>query len=160
MRYMNPVFVALIPLAMGTATGAMAETASLTCRPGTSITAALAKLKPGDVLQVRGVCTENVVIPAHVSDITLQGMNGAIVQAADPTQPVISIRGRGISVSGLTVTGGTDGVLAASGSYVWLDGNTPQRSSRAALPWDYGRYGAMFFIARDTYSSFSPTGAT
>jgi parallel beta-helix repeat protein len=124
MRSLNPVLVALIPLAMGTATGAMAETETLTCRPGASITTALAKLKPGDVLQVRGVCTENVVIAPHVSDITLQGVNGAIVQGVDMTQPVISIRGRGITVSGLTVTGGFDGVLAASGSHVVLDGNT------------------------------------
>lgn len=123
MRNLNPAFVALIPMAMGTATGAMAETESLTCRPGVSITAALEKLRPGDTLQVRGVCRENVVIAPHISDITLQGVNGAIVQAADATQPVISIRGRGITVSGLTITGGTDGVLAASGSYVSLDGN-------------------------------------
>jgi len=124
MRYMNPVSVALIPLAMGTATGAMAETETLTCRPGASITAAVAKLKPGDVLQVRGVCAENVDIPPHVSDITLQGVNGAIIQGVDSTQAVISIRGRGIRVSGLTFTGGLEGVLVADTAFVLIDGNT------------------------------------
>jgi parallel beta-helix repeat protein len=133
MRYMNPVFVALIPLAMGTATGAMAETESLTCRPGTSITAALAKLKPGDVLQVRGVCTENVVIPPHVSDITLQGVNGAIVQAVDATQSAIEIRGRGITVKGLTVTGGLVGIQVVDGGFAWIDGNTIRFNSAGGI---------------------------
>jgi parallel beta-helix repeat protein len=124
MRYMNSVFIALIPIAMGTATGAMAETETLTCRPGASINNALAKLAPGDVLQVRGVCTENVDIPPHVSDITLQGVNGAIIQGVDSTQAVISIRGRGIRVAGLTFTGGLEGVLIADGAFVLIDGNT------------------------------------
>jgi hypothetical protein len=133
MRSLNPVLVALIPLAIGTATGAMAETENLTCRPGASITAALAKLKPGDVLQVRGVCTENVAIPAHLSDITLQGVNGAIVQAVDTMQSVIRIRGRSITVSGLTVTGGVEGIQVTDGAFAWIAGNTIRLNSGAGI---------------------------
>jgi parallel beta-helix repeat protein len=133
MRSLNPVLVAMIPLAIGTSTGAMAETENLTCRAGASITAALAKLKPGDVLQVRGVCMENVVIPAHVSDRTLQGVNGAIVQGVDATQPVILIRGRAIEVSGFTVTGGLDGIEVNDGAFAWIDGNTIRLNSTVGI---------------------------
>jgi len=133
MRYLNPVLIALIPMALGTATGAMAETETMTCRPGSSITAALAKLKPGDVLQVRGVCAENVVIPAHLSDITLRGVNEAIVQGVDPAQSVISIRGRGITVSGLSVTGGPEGIQVVDGGFAWINGNTIRLNSAEGI---------------------------
>jgi hypothetical protein len=124
MRPSNLLLAALIPLSIGVGKDAIAETESLTCRPGSSITAALARLKPGDVLQVRGVCAENVDIPAYLSNITLQGLNGAIVQGVDSTQAVISIRGRAIRVTGLTFTGGFEGVLVADGAFALIEGST------------------------------------
>jgi parallel beta-helix repeat protein len=79
------------------------------------------------------VCAENVVIPSHLADITLQGVNGAVIQAVDATQPVILIMGRGITVRGLTVTGGFHGIRASSASSVVLDGNTISGNSDAGI---------------------------
>jgi hypothetical protein len=133
MRYPKGFLVALIPLAMGVAADAMADTKNLTCHPGSSITAALAQLAPGDVLQVRGVCKMNVVIAPHVSDVTLQGVNGAIVQGVDMTQSVILIRGRGITGTGLTVTGGLEGIQVVDGGFTWIDGNTIRLNSSVGI---------------------------
>ena len=45
----------------------------LACGGQRRISEALARLKPGDTLSVSGACNENVVIPEHVVNVTLDG---------------------------------------------------------------------------------------
>jgi parallel beta-helix repeat protein len=124
MRYVFRIAACLIPFALALSSGAFAATKSLTCGGGKTIASELAKLLPGDVLQVSGVCTENVTITSSMSDITIQGVNGATVQATAPTQTVFSVRGRGIRISNLTITGGFEGIQVLDGGFAWIEGNT------------------------------------
>lgn len=103
---------------------AAAATRSLTCGGAKTINGELARMSPGDVLQVSGTCTENVVVPASMNDLRIQGVNGGAIQAPDATQPAVLVRGRGIRLSNLRIGGGQDGVLVLDGGFAWIDSNT------------------------------------
>ena len=75
-------------------------------------------------LTVSGVCNENVVISFRTSDITIDGLGSAIIQAATSSRPAVLIRGRGIQLRGFYVSGGGDGVLVLDGGFAFVYQNT------------------------------------
>src|SRR2546428_4859956 len=76
---------------------------------------------PGIVILVRGTCTENVVITSDDVTITTDGVSPATISALDTSQPTIRLDGAhriridGVTPGGLTISGGTYGILAPRG---------------------------------------------
>lgn len=98
---------------------------TLTCGPAKSIGDAIKMLKPGDTLWVSGTCNENVDIGEDVHGITLDGQGMASING-DPDVNTITVRGRGITVRGFTITGGFQGIAVLDGGSAVIDGNTIQ----------------------------------
>lgn len=89
-------------------------TRTVDCTRGQSITQALGHM-PSAVpvmLIVRGTCNESVLIDRD--DVALQGhpVAGGEVHGPDPNADTMFILGNRISISGLTVTGGQNGITA------------------------------------------------
>ncbi len=113
------VFVALSP-SMGRA---HANKHTLTCGPEKTIGHAIKTLKPGDSLLVSGTCNENVVLGQEVDRITLDGQGTATING-DPSAFTVTVRGRGITIRGFTITGGLQGIAVLDGGSAVIDGNT------------------------------------
>jgi parallel beta-helix repeat protein len=79
---------------------------------------------PGDTIRVSGTCQENLTIPEGKDRITLDGGGEATVVGPDATQNTVSIRGRGITITGFTITGGRMGIDVVRGGTALIDGNT------------------------------------
>jgi len=98
-------------------------TVSVDCGNGATIGAVLAELRPGDTLLVRGVCRENVNIPADRSRLTLDGQGQATIDAPDAGPAALSITGREITVRGFTITGGRNGINVLRGGTAVIANN-------------------------------------
>src|SRR5438874_6747227 len=62
----------------------------------------------GDTILVSGTCTENIAFPDGKDRLTLDGGGTATITAASNDRDTIVVRGRGITVAGLTGRGGRD----------------------------------------------------
>jgi parallel beta-helix repeat protein len=99
------------------------------CSAGETIAAAVAVAKAGDTLTIRGVCKENVIIPAEVTRITLNGHGLASIShptgitTPGPSAHVVYIRGRGITVTGFRIHGGADGIHLSGPAHAVIHGN-------------------------------------
>jgi parallel beta-helix repeat protein len=110
-----------------------AATIKLNCSAKDTIGNAIKKLKPGDTLLVAGTCNENVEIPFEASRITLDGQGKATISGPDSSTPTITIRGRGIIIKGLSITGGREGIQVPGGGEALIDGNTLQGVGRVGI---------------------------
>jgi nitrous oxidase accessory protein NosD len=97
---------------------------SLTCGAGKTLGERLLKLKPGETLLVSGTCKEHVVIPEALHDVTLDGQGSTTIDAQDAAAAAVTIRGRGITLRGITVIHGAHGVVVQHGGAATLDGLT------------------------------------
>jgi hypothetical protein len=107
-----------------------------------------AALGPGPArpltLLIRGTCSENVTIVRD--DVTLQGEPGAAVEAADPAQAAIRIDGaRRVRIQGLSVRGGTGGIVAFRGATYEVSGPgcLVESQSRFGILTSYGSTGTV-----------------
>lgn len=94
-------------------TVAGAATVAVDCDAGGTIKAALASVKPGDTIQVSGTCNEQVSFTPEMVRITLDGQGKTTIRHPGKTAPsphVVFIRGKDITVKGVMVTGGLDGI--------------------------------------------------
>ncbi|HTS37408.1 MAG TPA: right-handed parallel beta-helix repeat-containing protein [Candidatus Solibacter sp.] len=118
----------LLFLCLTFSTSALAANVSVNCNgatPGTfpSITAALSSLAPAgpNVITVRGICQENVVV-GYYQNLTIQSAPGAaavIENAANPADIVFqSVGCRGLVLVNLVIEGGTVGLLVNQASEV------------------------------------------
>ncbi len=89
-------------------------TTPVTCSAAGALQTAVNAAAVGDVLQVSGTCTENLIITTN--NLTLEAVAaGATITANDPTKPVISVSARFVTIGGVnsstvgifTITGGT-----------------------------------------------------
>ena len=87
----------------------------------------------GGTILVSGTCTENIVFPEGKDLLTLDGAGTATIVAASNDRDTIVVRGRGITVTGVTVRGGRDTITVSWGSNVLLDGNTVERAGRFGI---------------------------
>ena len=102
---------------------AKAKTFTVNCNAGQSIQPKLDKAQVGDVIQVKGACMENVTVRGF--NITLRGLGGATITAADATKTVIRVRGIDIKIEDFDrgtggIIGGENGisVLRASSAVI------------------------------------------
>jgi hypothetical protein len=98
---------------------------------------------PGIVIVVRGTCTENVVITSDDVTITTDGVSPATISALDTSQPTIRLDGAhriridGVTPGGLTISGGTYGILASRGSTLDLSNCTVAGNSQNGVVASY-----------------------
>lgn len=104
-------------------------TVSVDCSSA-SLQAGVDKAKPGDTVLVSGTCNENLVVPEHVQKITLDGQGKATISGTDKAKDTILVYGRGITIKGLTITGGRDGIQMLMGGTALVDGNTIEKVGR------------------------------
>lgn len=91
-----------------------------------ALQAAIDAAVAGDTLLVSGTCNENVIISEEKARITLDGQGTATISGPDATTATVQVRGRGITVKGLTITGGRHGVQVVRGGTVLIDSNIIQ----------------------------------
>jgi len=93
------------------------------CDKGESVQSTIDKVKAGDVIEVSGTCTENLLIREELHDITLDGHDKATINGAGPTENTISIRGNKITIRGLAITGGHNGISVSDNATTVINGN-------------------------------------
>jgi parallel beta-helix repeat protein len=115
-----------------TKTGA-AATLTVDCSAGGKIQAAVDAAHPGGTIQVSGTCKENVRFNDEVSRITLDGKASAAIHGPNAAVNTITIRGRGITIVGFTITGGRNGVGVLMGGAATIQGNTIQGAAENGI---------------------------
>ena len=88
--------------------------------PGDSLQAVIDDALPGDLIQVSGICHENLLVRNEKQRVVLDGGATATISGVDATQPALNIRGKGITVQGFTISGG---VLVNRGSNAVINNN-------------------------------------
>ncbi len=101
--------------------------------PAGALQRAIDAARSGDTILVRGTCEENVYIAEDKNRITLDGGGKATIHGSDPNQNTISVRGRGIGINGLAITGGMYGIFVTHGGHGNIDGNTIERTGRTGI---------------------------
>lgn len=105
------------------------------CDNGGVIMRALAKLRPGETLLISGTCLENVEIVEGFHHITLDGGGtGAIRGAAtNPPADALRIYADQVTVRGLTISSGRDGINLRGAMGAVIEGNTLENNAAAGL---------------------------
>jgi len=85
-------------------------------RPMQTLQGAIDGANPGDTISVIGTCNENVVIDETHNNLTIEAQGVATIDGPDPDFATILIRGRGITIRGFTITGGSNGIHLRGGT--------------------------------------------
>ena len=101
-------------------------THTVDCPSGT-IAAAMSQAQPGDTIRISGTCREAVVVDKD--GITLDGRGSAVVDGSNADAAAILIQGRqNVTVKGLTVQNGLNGIKIVGGAAAWLEDVTVRGS--------------------------------
>jgi parallel beta-helix repeat protein len=126
-------FIVLLFLGLTTAPKISATTVNVDCNKGGAVGPVLSRLKPGDVVLVRGTCQENILIQSELQRITLDGQRKATIKAADARRPAIQVLGREVTIKGFTVTAGSFGIAINRGATAVIDDNTIEHAAVAGV---------------------------
>jgi hypothetical protein len=114
------------------------NTFDVNCDPNDTISRALEKANPGDVIRVRGVCNEKITI--STDRITLAGVGGAVIQGGMIAQAVeldglVTVDGaRGVVIRNLTIQRSrAEGVFGTRRAAFALDNVILQDNAGAGL---------------------------
>ncbi|HLN10882.1 MAG TPA: right-handed parallel beta-helix repeat-containing protein [Xanthobacteraceae bacterium] len=113
---------------------APALAATVDCDANGKLAAALAQAKAGTRILIRGLCRENLVLPPEIHDVTLDGGGKAAIVAPNERQPVLTIAGHRITVRGLGLAGGRNGIDIMNGASVVIDSVTVEDNGTAGQP--------------------------
>jgi len=95
---------------------------------------AIDRATSGQTILVSGTCYENVSIPPGKDLLTLDGGGSGAINGPDVTVNTLQIRGpRGITVTGLRITGGRAGIDVSRGATALIDGNTIEDTARNGI---------------------------
>ncbi len=120
---------------------ANAATVSVDCDAGNTVMATLGNVKPGDTVLVSGTCNEQVSFAPEMVRITLDGQKKTTIQhpgKGAPSPHTVFIQGKWITIKGITVVGGLDGIHLAGPASAELDGNVVVKAARAGIHIDKG----------------------
>jgi parallel beta-helix repeat protein len=99
-----------------------------------SLQQAIDGASPGQTINLpAGTCDDNVTIHENKERITIDGGGAATINGIDTTRATIGIRGRGIVITGLTVTGGENGIGIARGGTATISNSTIQNTGRTGI---------------------------
>ena len=101
-----------------------ANAANVNCDQGQSLAKAIGKLKPGETLVVRGTCVEHLDIGEEILNVTLDGQGTAAIQGSDPSRYTVTIRGRGVRITGFAISGGDRGIAILDTGAAMIEANT------------------------------------
>ncbi len=90
---------------------------------GTPLQNAVDIAAPGDIINVIGICNENILVRNEKQRITIDGGGTATVNGLSTGSPVFNVRGKGILIQGLTITDGSHGIHVNRGSNAVLNDN-------------------------------------
>jgi nitrous oxidase accessory protein NosD len=110
-----------------------AKVLKVACSPTKKLNASILKAKPGDTVSVTGTCTENVLVPAHISGITIDGQGSATINAANAGPFAVQVLGSNIVLKDILISGGSIAVYVASGASAIIDGATVQGASSIGI---------------------------
>ena len=157
------MYAAALLLLIGSTANATTLWVNCGARSGlTSINAALKALQSSEsrgpaTINVAGACNENVQIK-NIDRLTLNAINGASI--ADTTNGVIETigiyRSTGITINGLTVDGGADGISIGLATVV-LNGITAQHAANDGVG-VYPSGNVFIFGATLQYNSYAGLG--
>jgi parallel beta-helix repeat protein len=108
-------------------------TQAVDCDLGESLQAAIDGAGTEATITVSGTCNENVTIREEKDSITLDGQGIATINGPDPTDHTIFVRGRGITIRGITITGGRNGIFVSRGGTALIDTNTIQNTGNNGI---------------------------
>ena len=117
-----------------------AATIAVDCSlPGTPLQDAIDIAASGDTLNVSGTCNENVSISEEKEIITLDGGGGplGVPGGAIIDGPIlaatVSVRGRGVTIKGFTITGGSNGIQIRDDATALIDSNVIFNTGRRGI---------------------------
>ena len=87
----------------------------------------------GDVIRVKGLCIENILVPVDKDNLRITGLAGAIIQATSTDNNPVHIRGRMISLLDINIQGGHNGVNVERGGSVTLNRVTVQDNANFGI---------------------------
>jgi parallel beta-helix repeat protein len=110
-----------------------AATFKVNCDKGNqTIQKKLDKAKDGDVIEVSGSCSENILIVNN--SITLRGMGGATLDGPDTTTPTISVRGLNTRIEDFaSISGGANVVHVQRGASADIRNNVIENGTRSGV---------------------------
>ena len=132
---------ASLPMA---AVAAPIQTVKVDCAQGHTIARAL---RHGDderkplVVVVQGTCNENVTIDRD--DVTLQGDPGATVNGPDAGSNTITVTASRVTIDGLTVSGGRNGIVGQGARGMTVRNSTIQATGRTGVVYFQGASGRV-----------------
>jgi len=100
------------------------QAATVNCNLGQSLQGAINSAAAGSTIKVKGTCNENVLIDETRINITLDGGGTATIHGTSVTQDTVDVRGRGIVIKRLHITGGNNGINVHRGGTATIDSNT------------------------------------
>jgi parallel beta-helix repeat protein len=103
------------------------------CDRGDTIADALEKVQPGETLLITGICAENVEVGEAHHDITLDGRGTGVIRAPDPTVDALYIYADEVTVTGLTVSGGRDGINLRGAQVTTIVGNVVENNASIGI---------------------------
>jgi len=116
-----------VALSAGLVTTAPAATFKAECDEGASIQKRLDQnAKPGDTIEVSGTCNEQIVV--RTNNVRLTGLDGATIDGGTDSSEgnsVIVVRALDVRISGLTVTGGRNGIVVSRNASAIIGGTAP-----------------------------------
>jgi parallel beta-helix repeat protein len=107
-------------------------TVTVDCTAAT-LQAAVNKAASGTVINVTGTCNENVSVSQSKNLITINGGGTAIINGVDAGKPALNIRGRGVVIKKLNITGGYDGISVTRGGTATIDTNTIENAAHNGI---------------------------
>jgi hypothetical protein len=115
------VFFWLLPL-----TGEAAPVA-VNCA-GESLQTAINSGTAGTAFSVTGTCNEFISILETRERVTIDGGGTATIHGPDTTNNTVTVRGQGVTITGFTISGGSDGISVQRGGVATIDDNTIQNT--------------------------------
>lgn len=102
------------------------------CDEGETIQEQLDKAQDGDVIEVSGICSENILIVK--STITLSGAGGATLDGLDTTTPTIRVRGLNVRIEDFaSISGGSNVVQVHRGASADIRNNVIENGTRSGV---------------------------
>lgn len=117
---------------------AQATPINIDCDAGDNLAQAVLDASDGDTIQVSGTCNEAVFIPRTSTNLTIDGGGTATVAGPDasapPTGPAsftFFVEGSGLTLKGMTITGGAHAVHLSGPAFATILDNTITESGGA-----------------------------
>jgi parallel beta-helix repeat protein len=116
-------------------------TITVDCDTGATIMGALANVKPGDAVMVSGTCNEHVNVAPEIARITIDGQKKTTIRHPGGQQlspHAVYIRGKEITMKGVAVTGGLDGIHLSGPASAVIDSARVVKNSGRGIHIDKG----------------------